>query len=286
MTYKKDQKIDKILDLAQNSTSLNKVLASVRRLMVSGDNFTVFSANPEILLLALKDKKLASVLLSSDVLLTDGFGLSIASDFLAKRRYKNKLYSIIVYFFQGITSGIKLIFTKEKNLVKGRDLFLELTKIGNKLGWKIFLLGGKADEAEKTKEKLEVSLKKIKIGSSEGPLLNEHALPINRKEYQKEKEAIEEINSFKPDLLFVAFGAPKQELWISKNMPYLKTKGVMSVGGTFRYVSGKVSLPSKMFEKSGLEWLWRLISEPRRLVRIFNAVIIFPLKIYSYKLNS
>ena len=286
MTYKKDQKIDKILDLAQNSTSLNKVLASVRRLMVSGDNFTVFSANPEILLLALKDKKLASVLLSSDVLLTDGFGLSIASDFLAKRKYKNKLYSIIVYFFQGITSGIKLIFTKEKNLVKGRDLFLELTKIGNKLGWKIFLLGGKADEAEKTKEKLEVSLKKIKIGSFEGPLLNEHALPINRKEYQKEKEAIEEINSFKPDLLFVAFGAPKQELWISKNMPYLKTKGVMSVGGTFRYVSGKVSLPSKMFEKSGLEWLWRLISEPRRLVRIFNAVIIFPLKIYSYKLNS
>ena len=94
---------------------------------------------------------------------------------------------------------------------------------------------------------------------------------------------IQKINEIKPDLLFVGFGMPKQEKWIDKNVEKLDVKGIMAVGGTFDYVFGKARLPPEWLEKLGLEWLWRLLHEPKRAPRILNAVIIFPLKILSSK---
>jgi N-acetylglucosaminyldiphosphoundecaprenol N-acetyl-beta-D-mannosaminyltransferase len=59
----------------------------------------------------------------------------------------------------------------------------------------------------------------------------------------------------------------------------------MVVGGVFSYISGKSKLPSKWMEKVGLEWIWRLITEPKRIKRIFNAIIIFPLLVFKKKLR-
>ena len=59
---------------------------------------------------------------------------------------------------------------------------------------------------------------------------------------------------------------------------------VLLLWGTFNYVAGNMKLPPKWMEKMGLEWVWRLIQEPKRLRRIINAVIIFPWKVFSYKL--
>ncbi|MFC1625118.1 WecB/TagA/CpsF family glycosyltransferase, partial [Patescibacteria group bacterium] len=284
--YKISRNIDNIVALAQNSTSMNKVLAAVRRKLVSNKKFTILTANPEIVLQALNNSKLASILINSDILISDGFGLSVCYDFLSKIRYQNKVFAAFAYLIQGFHSGLRLALSKKKNVVKGRKLFIELMKLGNRLGWKVYLLGGESDEAKEAKERLETSLKKIKIEFDEGPMINKNAIAVSKKDYEKEKTSIKKINSIKPDFLFVAFGAPKQELWIDKNLSDLNCKAVMPVGGTFNYISGKVSLPSEFFDKFGLEWLWRLIIEPKRIVRIFKAVIIFPLKIYFYKLRS
>lgn len=287
MISKTDRNFEEIVNLAQNSTSKDKVLAFVRRRLSLNKKFTIFTPNPEIVLLASKNQRLASILLSSNILLNDGFGLTLAYDFLQKKKYKkSKFVLFFIYLIQGIYTGFSLIFSENKRILKGRDFFMELMKMGNRLGLKVFLLGGESDEALETKEKLEVSLKKVKIEAFKGPMLNRNAIPLSRKEYWKEKEALKRINSFSPDLLFVAFGAPKQEYWISKHMSELKTKGIMAVGGVFNYVSGNMSLPLKFFEKTGLEWFWRLILEPKRIVRIIRAVIIFPFKVYLYKVNS
>jgi N-acetylglucosaminyldiphosphoundecaprenol N-acetyl-beta-D-mannosaminyltransferase len=96
---------------------------------------------------------------------------------------------------------------------------------------------------------------------------------------------VRQINTFKPQLLFVAFGNPKQEIWIHNNLPKLNVGGAMAVGGAFRYVAGISKLPPKWMAACGLEWLWRLITEPKRISRILNAVIVFPLKIILYKLS-
>lgn len=286
MTTKKDQRIGLILKKAQNGNSKDRVLPVVRSRLNSNKHFSILSANPEILLLALKDTKLASILLSSDILINDGVGLSIANDFLRKKTYKHKLLAFFAYIFQGIIQGSETLFSKDKKVLKGRDLFMDITKLGNKLNWKIYLLGGKKDEALKTKEKLNVSFKKIKIESNSGPILNDSGQPVSKVEENKEKEAINKINSFNPDMVFVAFGAPKQEYWIESNAKIINSKGIMAVGGTYNYIAGNMRLPLSIFEKTGLEWLWRLITEPKRIKRIINAVVFFPLKIFLYKLNQ
>ena len=281
-----DQRIGLILKKAQNSNSKDRVLPLVRNRLNSNKHFIILSANPEIILLALKDPQLSSILLSSDILINDGVGLSIANDFLNKKTFKNKLLAFFIYKAQFIAEEIATLFSTDKRVLKGRDLFMDLIQLGNKLNWKVFLLGGEKDEALKTEEKLSASFKKIKIMHDSGPILNVLGQPISKAQEDIEKEVINKINSFEPDILFVAFGAPKQECWINSNSKKINSKGIMAVGGTYNYIAGNMRLPMSFFEKANLEWLWRLITEPKRIVRIINAVIIFPLKVILYKLNQ
>ena len=99
-----------------------------------------------------------------------------------------------------------------------------------------------------------------------------------------QKKAIDKINAVPSDFLFVAFGAPKQEKWVAKNKNKLNVKLIMVVGGTFRYLSGKAKLPPKSL--GHLEWLLRLLTEPKRFKRIFAAFPVFPLAVFWKKLTS
>lgn len=285
MTYKKDLNIGTLLKKAQNSTSHKQVLAFMRRELNKKSQYYILTLNPEIALLASKYPKFGKILAYSDILISDGIGLTLANNFLKKKHFKNCLFSVFAYFFQLIAEGIKIVFVRDKKVLKGRELFMEIIKMGNKYGLKVFFLGGKGDEALKTKNKLKLSFKRIKIESYQGPMLDLNGLPLTEDDLKKEKEAIQKINAYKPDILFVAFGAPKQEYWIERVKKMVDVRGIMAVGGTFNYISGNLSLPSKFFENAGLEWLWRLISQPKRIIRVINAVFVFPLKVYLYKLN-
>ena len=77
-------------------------------------------------------------------------------------------------------------------------------------------------------------------------------------------------------MLFVAFGAPKQEKWVYRNLEQLKCNLVMVVGGSFDYVAGTRKDVPHIVNKAGLEWLWRLLTGSQNIERIFNAVIKFP----------
>ena len=114
--------------------------------------------------------------------------------------------------------------------------------------------------------------------------MDKNANPVSEIDKRLEKDAIDKINKFAPHLLFVAFVNPKQEIWIYRNLKRLNIGGAMAVGGSFRYVAGLSKLPPKWMEAAGLEWLWRLITEPRRLGRIFNAFPVFPLKVLCVKI--
>jgi len=88
--------------------------------------------------------------------------------------------------------------------------------------------------------------------------------------YLKEEEMpglIERINASGAEVLFVALGSPKQELWMKQYIPRLNIKVCQGVGGTFDVLAGRVKRAPAAFRKIHLEWLYRLLSEPRRLVR-------------------
>ncbi len=254
-----DRKYAQIFNIGLNSTSTSSVLRFLRYRMSEAKKFFIITLNPEIVSLAEKDEKYAQVLNSADLALPDGIGLKFAAKFLGQ---------------PSIT------------IIKGRKLFEDIIKLANKKSWRIFLLGGKTDEAEETAEKLGLSYKKVKFLALSGPILDSNADPVSEKDREIEIEIIEKINRFQPEILFVGFGAPKQEKWACKWFSRLSVGGIMVVGGTFRYISGQAKLPPEWMEEAGLEWLWRLLTEPWRFRRILTAVFIFPLRVLLHKFKN
>ena len=250
----KGRTIGQILGINVVGTTLSKVLARVEKNITDNVKFYVVTPNPEIILLAQKDQKLKDAMNGTELAVPDGVGLKLSIPGL--------------------------------NIIKGRELFSELIKLAGRKGWRVFLLGGLNDEAEIASSKLQISNPKLQIQSFRGPKLDDNAKPISEVDRKLQNEAIEKINKFAPQLLFVAFGNPKQEIWVHENYSKLNIGGAMAVGGAFRYVAGQSSLPPKWMAQAGFEWLWRLVTEPGRIARVFNAVIVFPQKVFFSKLKK
>lgn len=86
------------------------------------------------------------------------------------------------------------------------------------------------------------------------------------------------ISAFHPKIVFAAQGVPAQEEWIDRHRESLRTVSIaLGVGGTFDFLSGTIQRAPQCIRRIGLEWLWRLLREPKRTLRIIRAVIIFPL---------
>ncbi|OGM05965.1 hypothetical protein A2125_01875 [Candidatus Woesebacteria bacterium GWB1_43_5] len=240
----------KILNIAVDKTSKKAVVDRVRVFLEEKRKFLLVTPNPEIALLAYKDVKLAEIINSADIAIADGVGFKLASPSLA--------------------------------IIKGRELMLDLFGLADRLKLKIYLLGA-ADSVNKLAVKLVIKkYANVKVLGASGPKLDFFSVPTNGEEKKIEEAIVSEINKFRPDILFVAFGAPKQELWAAGWLPKLKVGGAMAVGGAFDYFAGNAKVP-KIIEKLGLEWLFRLINEPRRLGRMFNAVVVFPLMLLKHK---
>jgi len=254
-----NRKIGQILGINVISGSTSSLLMRVEDFISDSIKFYIVTPNPELVLMAQRNKKLKEALNSADLPVPDTVRLNYASKFL---------------------------FGESLNIIPGRKLFIDLINLSGKKGWKVFLLGGMGNEAEIASRKLQITNYKLQIRSFNGPKLDDNAEPTTEADRKLQKRAIARINRFVPELLFVAFGNPKQEIWIHKNISKLNIGGAMAVGGAFRYVAGLSALPPGWMEKAGLEWLWRLINEPMRIGRIFNAVIVFPLKVFIYKISQ
>jgi len=128
------------------------------------------------------------------------------------------------------------------------------------------------------------------VGADDGGKINANGAG------DRDEETIKLINEANPDILFVAFGhgsnadwisgQGKQEKWIKMNLKKMPSvKIAMGVGGAFDFLSGKVIRAPKILRELNLEWLWRLVSEPRRFKRIFNAVIVFPYLVLQFRIK-
>lgn len=288
---KTERKYDKIFNIGLNSTSMTKVLTFVRDSLGRKKKFSIVTPNPEIILAAEGDKDLARAINKASLAISDGIGLSQAARFLSLPAPRNILFRAPVCFLQGLWVGLATFLARSwvqeaLPIIKGRKLFMELIKLSNKKGWKVFFLGGEKGEARGAGERLRRSFKRLRIAYFQGPMLNADAVPAMEADKDIQRDAIEQINEFKPDILFVGFGALKQEKWLMKWLASLDVGGGMVVGGTFRYFSGDAKLPPTWMEEFGLEWVWRLITEPWRIKRVLTAFPVFPLRVLLYKLNT
>ncbi len=149
----------------------------------------------------------------------------------------------------GLTMAASILGQPLKQRIAGVDFMEKLCQECNEKPIKIGLLGAGPGVAEKTSKCLRIKFPKLQIVFAQA-------------EWPSTPQALPEI-----DILFVAFGFPKQEEWIVKNIPNLPVKAAMAVGGSFDYISGKVSRAPYFMRMLGLEWLYRLIRQPWRWKR-------------------
>jgi N-acetylglucosaminyldiphosphoundecaprenol N-acetyl-beta-D-mannosaminyltransferase len=191
----------------------------------------VYTPNSEMIMSAYEQKNLMDVLNSSDLSVPDGIGVVYASRILKKPL---------------------------KERVAGFDLAkLLLSKIPN-TEYSVFLFGGAHGVADKAKENLEIDYPGIKIvGLHNGYF-----------DVSEEDKIINEINESQADILFVFLGFPKQEHWINRNKDKLNVKVCMGLGGSLDIFAGQVKRAPYIYRRLGIEWLYRLIREPKRYKRM------------------
>lgn len=235
--------------------------------------------NPEICVSAQKDKEFLDILNSTDLNVPDAIGILWAAYYLSLKNhgyFLNKLQKWWTLFLVFIYPPFSRKIIPER--ISGSDLFLDLMRLSAKNEWKVFLLGAAEGVAEKCAINLKKDYPNLKIvGTFAGSPHKEDDKLIRMK-----------IRAASPDLLFVAYGAPAQEKWISRNLSFISpVKFVAGIGGTFDFVSGKRKRAPLFMRKIGLEWFWRLILEPKsRLKRIYTAVITFPALVEKQKLKT
>ena len=146
--------------------------------------------------------------------------------------------------------------------VTGIDLMLALCRQAACSGWRIFLLGGAPGVAREAAECLSKDFPGIEIcGQEHGFFLKEEGGATR---------VLEQIQKTSPDLLFVAMGAPLQEFWIKEHQAELKAKVAIGVGGSLDVISGRVRRAPGIWQRLRLEWLWRSLSDLKRLGRLVN----------------
>lgn len=209
----------------------------VEKLIINTENKLkkcYFAINPDCVLKYFENEDYKKMLLNKEnIVYVDGIGVIYTQRFL------------------------KLPVAKER--IATTDLFPELieTLSNQKSSLKVFLLGGKGDTAKKVIDNFSRKYPNIKFsGYRDGYFTLE-----------EEDNVINQINNSQTDILFVGFGTPLQEKWINKNYEKLNAKTFVTCGGLFDYYSGNVKRAPLLVRKLGLEWLFRLVQEPKRLYK-------------------
>ena len=213
----------------------------------SGKFHLVVTLNGEMASKAFIDEKFLGILKQADLVIPDGIGIVWGA-----RKFKER----IVYRIPGIEFGWSLL------------------KLAGQKGYSVYFLGAKDIALKQALTQIRDSFPNLKISGW-------HSGYFDKKE---ESAIIKEIKEKKPDILFVGMGGGKQEKWIfahrDLNVPF-----TIGVGGSFDVWSGRIKRAPAFVQKVGLEWLYRMIIQPARIVRMGN-IISFALKVIFKRVDK
>jgi N-acetylglucosaminyldiphosphoundecaprenol N-acetyl-beta-D-mannosaminyltransferase len=144
--------------------------------------------------------------------------------------------------------------------VSGSDLIVPLARMAADRQWRVYLLGGGAGVAAEAGEKMAHELD-VRLVGTDAPSIDADGGSDTA------DETLDRIRAARPDLLLVAFGAPKQELWIDRYGEHIAPAVAVAVGGSLDFFTGRVRRAPAWMSRVGLEWLYRLLQEPGRMWR-------------------
>lgn len=203
----------------------------------------IYTPNPQMALGAYCSLKLQSVFEHAEMLLPDGIGIIIAS---------------------------KILCSPLPERITGIDTAEFILGLAEKKGLRVALVGGEKGVAEQAKKKLCERLPKLNICFTHHGYFD--------KDGEENITVLKKLQTASPDILFVCFGFPLQEIWIDENarsVPSLRL--CAGLGGALDVWSGNVKRAPKIISVCGMEWLWRIAREPKRYKRLFDIPRFFAL---------
>lgn len=207
----------------------------------SGKPAMVATANVDFVMQAWEDLELHKILLEADLVLADGAPVV----------------------------GLSALFgPKLSQRVTGSDLTPLLAKACEKEQFKVFLLGGGPGVAQKSAAVLTQKNPLLEIAGTLSPPM----LPLSE---MNTGEIVDQLNKAQPDLLLVALGAPKQEKFIRRHLDHWRVPVAIGVGGTLDFLAGVQWRAPRLVQKIALEWLWRLSTDPKRLLKRYFQNALF-----------
>lgn len=219
------------LGIRVDNVSMDQTIAKIGAAIKSNKPCNVVTVNPELIMAATNNPEFASIIEQADIVTPDGVGLLIMG-WLTGRRLKQR--------------------------VTGVDLCDHLAKLAADHQWRMYLLGAKTGIAQQAATNLQKKYPSLIIAGTN------HADPDPSQAAAIQKD----ITATKPHILLVAYGSPRQELWINKYRSAFDPMITIGVGGSFDFIAGTTKRAPLFVQKIGLEWLWRLILQPWRIKRI------------------
>jgi N-acetylglucosaminyldiphosphoundecaprenol N-acetyl-beta-D-mannosaminyltransferase len=220
----------RVLGVRVDCLDMGAALERIEQLVEDGGHHLVATVNPEFVMRAQEDREFARVLESADLCLPDGTGVVWAA-----RR-------------QGCPIS---------EPVPGVDLIPPLAAMCARRGFRLFLLGAEPGVAADLASRLQGDHPGLQVASHPGSA-----------DPSSDAETLAVIRGHQTQVLLVAFGAPKQELWIDRLKDRLNVSVAIGVGGAFDYLTGRVSRAPVWMRRAGFEWLHRLVRQPWRARRM------------------
>lgn len=240
------EKVD-ILGIPFVNTTKAQFVQKLDEHLANQEKAFVVTANPEIVMKAREDEQYKKVIDQATYITADGIGVVKAAQLLNKPIPER---------------------------VTGYDTMLDLLQLAETKQYSIYLLGGQQETLDKAVANIKSTYPRINVTGHHNGFFD-----WNQNNIQQE------IINKKPDLIFVALGVPRQEYWISQNLPTFEKGVCIGVGGSFDVIAGTVERAPEIWQKANLEWLYRLIKQPSRWKRML-ALPRFGLKILKVKVTG
>lgn len=239
------------LNTRVDNLSMEEALTKIEQLIAQNKNAYVVTPNVDHIVVMERDKEFAQLYREADLILTDGKPLIWIS----------KLYG-----------------TPIKEKISGSDFFPQMCALAARKGYSVFILGAGPGVADKAARNLQSKYPGLEIAGTYSP-------PVGFEEDQEQLQKIAElIRQANPTILAVSLGSPKGEKFLYRHKDEYNVPLSISIGATIDFEAGNVKRAPKWMSNCGLEWMYRMMKEPKRLVKRYavDAVQIAPI-VWKYR---
>ena len=239
----------KILDIWVDPVDKDQAIDRVRRFLEGDQPRCIFAANPEKNFSVPKDPELFDAFKHADLLIPDGIGMVWAA---------------------------RLLHGARLSRVPGVEFMKDICRLAEAENKSVFLYGAHEAVNQAAAEKLRIQFPGLCIAGRSDGYVSKAQMPA----------LIQRINDSGADILFLALGSPRQEKWFADHAPELKTvKVCQGIGGTLDAIAGTVKRAPDLWQRFSAEWLYRLLSEPKR-IRRQRVLPVFAYRVLMAMANS